>query len=49
MLRFHQIYEFMILRHPGTFMVVQNNKSNLATIMFIKLNFQSYHYEHLMI
>ena len=30
MSRFHQIYDFMILRHPGTFiffMVVQNKKS----------------------
>ena len=47
MSRFHQIYDFRILRHPGTFMVVQNKKSYLATIMYIKLSFQSYHYKHL--
>ena len=44
---FNQIYDFMILRHPRTFMVVQNKKSYLATIMSIKLSFQSYHYKHL--
>ena len=49
MSRFHQIYDFMILRHPGTFMVVQNKKSYLATIIYIKLSFQSYHYKHLVI
>ena len=27
MSRFHQIYDFMILRYPGTFMVVKNKKS----------------------
>ena len=47
--RFHQTYNFMILRHPGTFMVVQNKKSFLATIMTIKLSIQSYHYKHLVI
>ena len=45
MSRFHQIYNFMILRHPGTFMVVQNKKSYLATFISIKLSFQSYHYK----
>ena len=49
MSRFQQIYDFMILRHPGTFMVVQNKKSYFATIMSIKLSFQSYHYKHLVI
>ena len=49
MSRFHQIYDFMILRHPGTFMIVQNKKSYLATIIYIKLSFQSYHYKHLVI
>ena len=49
MQRIHIIYEFMILRHPGTFMVVQNKKSYFATIMSIKLSFQSYHYKHLVI
>ena len=47
MSRFHQIYDFIIFRHPGTFMVVQNKKSCLATIMSIKISFQSYHYKHL--
>ena len=47
MSRFHQIYDFTILHHPGTFMVVQNKKSYLATIMSIKLSFQLYHYKHL--
>ena len=47
MSRFRQIYDFMILRHPGTFMVVKNKKNYLATIMSIKLSFQSYLYKHL--
>ena len=47
MSRFHQIYDFMILCHPGSFMVVQNKKSYLATIISIKLSFQSYHYRQL--
>ena len=47
MSRFQKIYDFMILRHPGTFMVVQNKKSYLATNISIKLSFQSYHYKHL--
>ena len=47
MSRCHKIYNFTILCHPGTFMVVQNKKSYLATIISIKLSFQSYHYKHL--
>ena len=43
MSRFHQIYDFVILCHPWTFMDVQNKKSYLATIISIKLSFQSYH------
>ena len=32
MSRFHQTYDFMILRHPGTFMVVQNKKVTLPLL-----------------
>ena len=44
--RFHQIYNFKILRHPGTFKVVQYKKSYKATNISIKLSFQSLHYIH---
>ena len=45
MSRFHQIYD-LILRHPRTFKVVHYKKSYKATIISIKLSFQSYHYRH---
>ena len=44
--RFHQMYDFMILRHPGTFKVIHYKKSYIVTIFSIKLSFQSQRYRH---
>ena len=37
--RFDQLYDFMVLRHPGTFMVVQNKKRLLSHYYFHQTKF----------
>ena len=46
MSRFHKIYDFMILRHPGHLWLSMTKKSYIDTIISIKLSLQSYHYRN---